>query len=66
MDATRPEESTSREWIPMPDITDLAAGSINGHDWLHVELIQPIDSPAFIAVNWPAAATLATPATYPG
>jgi hypothetical protein len=45
--------------------TDLAAGLINGHDRLHVELIQPTDTPAFIAVNWPTAATVVTPTDYP-
>jgi hypothetical protein len=28
--------------------TDLAAGSINGHDRIAVELIQPADSPALL------------------
>jgi hypothetical protein len=45
--------------------TDLAAGTINGHDRLTVELIQPADTPSFVAINWPAAATIATPANYP-
>jgi hypothetical protein len=44
--------------------TDLAAGSINGQRLL-IELIEPIDAPAFIAVNWPSAATICTPASYP-
>lgn len=50
---------------PMSKRIDLASGAINGHDRLHVELIQPIDTPAFIAVNWPAASTIAAPANYP-
>jgi hypothetical protein len=44
--------------------TDLASGAINGTDRITVQLHQPIDSPAFIAVYWPAAATIATPANY--
>jgi hypothetical protein len=46
--------------------TDLANGGINGSDRLLIELIRPIDSPAFIAVNWPLQPTIATPANYPG
>jgi hypothetical protein len=45
--------------------TDLAAGLINGHDRLLVELIEPPDTPASIAVTWPAKPTVATPANYP-
>ena len=45
--------------------TDLASGPINGSDRLLVELIQPTDTPAFIAVTWPAKPTVATPANYP-
>jgi hypothetical protein len=44
--------------------TDLSAGLINGHDRLTVELIQPTDTPPIVAINWPAAATIATPANY--
>ena len=32
--------------------TDLAAGPINGSDRLTVELIQPADTPGFVAINW--------------
>jgi hypothetical protein len=32
--------------------TDLANGLVNGSDRLLVELIQPTDTPAFIAVTW--------------
>jgi hypothetical protein len=45
--------------------TDLASGLINGHDRLHVELVQPPDTPAFIAVHWPAKPTVTTPEAYP-
>jgi hypothetical protein len=45
--------------------TDLAAGPINGSDRLLIELIQPPDAPPMVAINWPAAATIATPANYP-
>jgi hypothetical protein len=44
--------------------TDLASGSINGSDRLVIELIEPVDSPPFVAVNWPTAATITTPAGY--
>jgi hypothetical protein len=47
----------------MHERTDLAAGTINGHARLHVELIQPADKPPFIAVNWPTAATVTSPAS---
>ena len=43
---------------------DLARGMVN-HDQLVVELIEPADSPPFIAVNWPSQASIATPASYP-
>jgi hypothetical protein len=49
----------------MPKRSDLAAGLINSHDRLTVELIQPADTPPIVAINWPAAATIATPASYP-
>jgi hypothetical protein len=45
--------------------TDLTNGLINGHDRLHIELIEPLDMPALIAVTWPAKPTVATPANYP-
>ncbi|HKH83395.1 MAG TPA: hypothetical protein VKA25_06910 [Gemmatimonadales bacterium] len=45
--------------------TDLASGLVNGHDRLLVEIIQPTDTPAFIAVNWAAKRTVATPEAYP-
>jgi hypothetical protein len=45
--------------------TDLAAGLINVHDRLLVELIQPTDAPLFVAINWPTAATICTPTNYP-
>jgi hypothetical protein len=35
------------------------------HDRIEIELIEPADSPAFVAVNWPTAATICTPANYP-
>lgn len=44
--------------------TDLASGQINNSDCLTVELIEPPDAPAFVAISWPAAATIATVATY--
>jgi hypothetical protein len=45
--------------------TDLAAGAINGHDRINVELIQPPDSPPIVAINWPAKPTVASPGNYP-
>ena len=45
--------------------TDLAAGPINNSDRLTVELIRPVDAPPIVAINWPTAATIATPANYP-
>jgi hypothetical protein len=44
--------------------TDLASGMVN-HDRLLVELIEPPDSPAFVAVTWPSASTICTPVSYP-
>jgi hypothetical protein len=43
---------------------DLASGVVN-HDRLHVELIEPPDSPPSVIVSWPAKATVVTPASYP-
>ena len=45
--------------------TDLAAGPINGSDRLHIELIQPTDTPPIVVVTWPAKPTVCTPAGYP-
>jgi hypothetical protein len=45
--------------------TDLASGAVNGHDRIVVQLIQPTDTPPIVAINWPAAATIATPANFP-
>jgi hypothetical protein len=42
--------------------TDLSAGTINGHDRLVVELIEPPDTPPIVAINWPAKRTVCTPA----
>ena len=46
--------------------TDLAAGLVNGHDRLLVELIQPTDTPPIVAITWPATATIAHPGQPPG
>ena len=45
--------------------TDLAAGAINGHDRIIVELIQPPDSPPIIAINWPLKPTVSTVDRFP-
>jgi hypothetical protein len=44
--------------------TDLSAGNINGGRLL-VELIEPANRPPFVAVTWPGASTVVTPADYP-
>jgi hypothetical protein len=44
--------------------TDLSAGNLNGSDHLKVELIEPTGKPPFIAINWPTAATITTPAAF--
>jgi hypothetical protein len=46
----------------MYDRTDLSTGQINGQDKLSIELIEPPDLPPFIAITWPAKATVCTPA----
>jgi hypothetical protein len=33
---------------------------INGHDRIIIELVQPLDSPAFIAVAWPLKTSVST------
>jgi hypothetical protein len=43
---------------------DLSAGAINASDRLIVELIEPSDSPPIVAISWPSAATITTPANY--
>jgi hypothetical protein len=45
--------------------TDLAAGTIDGHDRLRVELIEPPDTPPMVVVGWQATPTVASPASYP-
>jgi len=46
------------------DRIDLAAGNINGHDRLLIELIQTPGQQPFVAISWPTAATITTPAAY--
>ena len=46
----------------MSKVTELATGQINGSDRLLIELIEPTGGKPFIAVNWPTAATVCTPA----
>ena len=46
----------------MPNRTDLSAGALNGSDRLVVELIEPTDTPPFIAFNWPPKPRVCTPA----
>jgi hypothetical protein len=45
--------------------TDLAVGPINRADRIHVELIEPLDSPPFVAITWLQKHTVAAPAGYP-
>jgi len=44
--------------------SDLASGMVNS-DRLLIELIVPTASPPIVAITWPTAATIATPADYP-
>jgi hypothetical protein len=41
--------------------TDLAAGPINGSDRLTIELVEPPDMPAFVAINWPPQSSVIDP-----
>jgi hypothetical protein len=45
--------------------TDLAAGQINSHDTITVELVEPPNSPPFIAITWPLKATATTVGAFP-
>ena len=45
--------------------TDLAAGQVTNHDRILIELIQPLDSPAFIAITWPLKASISTVDAFP-
>ena len=47
----------------MSQPTELSAGALNGSDHLKVELIAPPGKPPFVAINWPTAATITTPAS---
>jgi hypothetical protein len=42
--------------------TDLSKGTINSHDRLLVELIEPPNKPPIVAITWPVKATVCTPA----
>jgi hypothetical protein len=48
----------------MSQPTELSAGALNGSDHLKVELIAPPGKPPFVAINWPTAATITTPASF--
>jgi hypothetical protein len=43
---------------------ELSAGALNGSDHLKVELIEPTGKPPFVAITWPTATTITTPANY--
>jgi hypothetical protein len=38
----------------MSNITELAAGQINGRDTITIELIEANETPAVIIIRWPA------------
>jgi hypothetical protein len=42
----------------VPNRTDLAAGQVTNHDRILIDLIQPPDSPAFIAITRPLKASI--------
>ena len=47
--------------------TPLAAGTVNGHDQLIIELVESADReahPPVVAIRWPSKATVTTPAAY--
>ena len=47
--------------------TQLASGTLNGHDQLIIELVESADAdahPPVIAIRWPSKATVTTPAAY--
>jgi hypothetical protein len=48
----------------MHQTTQLASGSINGHDRLTVELVEPPDLPAAVLVRWPTKPSVCTPDAY--
>jgi hypothetical protein len=45
--------------------TDLADGLINGSDRILVELIEPLDKPAFVAITWPLQPTVVSTERFP-
>ena len=44
--------------------TPLASSQVN-HDQLRIELVEPANAPAFVAINWPTAATVVDPKRFP-
>jgi hypothetical protein len=44
--------------------TDLSVGNINDTDRLIIELIEPLDAPPIVAINWPSKPTVCTPGDY--
>jgi hypothetical protein len=50
----------------MHNRTGLAAGQVTNHDSILIELIQPPDSPAFIAIMWPQKPSISTVEAFPG
>ena len=51
--------------MPKPTTTTLASGQINNADQIEVEMHRPADLPAFILVEWPPAASVASPDNFP-
>ena len=44
---------------------DLASGQVNNHDRIIIGLVQPLDSPPFIAIAWPLKASVSTVEAFP-
>jgi hypothetical protein len=49
----------------MSKVAELSAASINGHDFITVELIEADETPAVVIIRWPAKPTLIHPQRFP-
>ena len=58
------KELTVLDTISGEDAVTVAAGQVN-HDQLRIELVEPTNAPAFVAINWPTAATVVDPKRFP-
>ena len=54
------KELTVLDTISGEDAVTVAAGQVN-HDQLRIELVEPTNASAFVAINWPTAATVVDP-----